>query len=66
MWILPKDKNKIGGGDTVILILVGLLGANPKEFEKSLEKVEIRRRIETIQITALLGLARILRNVQEI
>ena len=46
---------------TVIQIIVGILGT-PKETGKETGgKLEIRRRIKTIQITALLRFARILR-----
>ena len=44
-----------------IPIVVGALGTVPKNLEKRLENREIRGRIETIQTTALLQLARILR-----
>ena len=49
----------------VIPIVVGALGTVPKGLEKMLEELEIRGRIETIQITALLRSARILRRVLE-
>ena len=52
-------------GVKVIPIVVGALGTIPKCLEKRLEKLEIRERIETIQTTALLQSARILRRVQE-
>ena len=42
-----------------IMILVGALGTVPIGFEKGLEELEIKGRIETIQPTALLRLARI-------
>ena len=46
----------------VIPIVVGALGTVPKNFEKRLEEsLEIRGRIETIQNTALLQSATILR-----
>ena len=47
-------------------IVVGALGTVPKHSEKRLEDLEIRGRIETIQTTALLQSARILRRVLEI
>ena len=50
---------------TVIPIVVGTLGMVPKGLEKRLEEVEIRGRIEIIQTTALLKLARILKRVLE-
>ena len=51
---------------TMISIVVGALGMVHKDLEKSLEELEIRRRIVTIQTTVLLRLARILRRVLEI
>ena len=48
---------------TVILIVVGALGTVPKNLEKTLGGQEIRVRIETIQTTTLLKLARILQRV---
>ena len=47
----------------VILIVVGAHGTVPKGLEKRLEKLEIRRRIKSIQTIALLRSARILRRV---
>ena len=41
---------------TVIPIIVGALGTLPKCLEKELAKMEIRRRIKTLQTTALLRL----------
>ena len=38
----------------VVPIVIGALGTIPKALEKSLDKLEIRGRIETIQTTALL------------
>ena len=49
----------------VIPTVVGALGTVPKGLEKGLESLEIRGRIETIQNTALLQSARILRRVLE-
>ena len=49
----------------VIPIVVGALGTVPKGLERGLESLEIRGRIETIQNTALLQSARILRRVME-
>ena len=43
----------------VILIVVGALGTVLKGWGKKLEELEIRGRIETIQITELLRSARI-------
>ena len=44
-------------------VVVGALGMILKDLEKRLEELEIRERIKTIQTTALLRLARILRRV---
>ena len=49
----------------VIPIVVGALGTVPINLEKRLEDLEITGGIETIQTTALLQLARILRRVLE-
>ena len=49
----------------VIPIVVGALGTVQKSLEKRLKNLEIRGRIETIQNTALLQSARILRRVME-
>ena len=46
---------------TEIPILNGVLGSIPKVLVKGLEDLEIREETETIQIIALLRLARILR-----
>ena len=50
---------------TVIPIVVGALGTVPKGLVKGLKDLEIRNQVETIQTTALLRLARILRRVLE-
>ena len=49
----------------VVPIVIGVLGTVPKSLEKNLGELEVRGRIETIQSTALLGSARILRRVRE-
>ena len=49
----------------VILIVVGALGTAPKKLERRLEQLEIRGRMETFLITALLRSPRILRRVLE-
>ena len=46
---------------TEIPIVVGALGSVSKILERGLERLEIEEQIETIQITALLWSARILR-----
>ena len=50
---------------TVIPIVIDVLGTVTKGFIQELEDLEIRRRVETIQTTALLRSARILRRVLE-
>ena len=49
----------------VISFAVDVLGTVPKGLEKNLEELEMRVRIENIQIPVLLRSARILRRVQE-
>ena len=51
---------------TFIPIVIGTLGRVTKGLLKGLEDLEIRGRVETIQTTALLRSARILRRVLEI
>ena len=51
---------------TMIMIVIGALGTVLKVLERGLKQLEIVGRIETIQITALFRLARILRRVMEI
>ena len=50
---------------TTLPIVVGALGTVTKGLLKGLEALGVGGRMETIQITALLGTARILRRVQE-
>ena len=50
---------------TVIPVVIGALGTVTKGLIKGLEDMEIRGRVETIQTTALLKLARIMRRVLE-
>ena len=47
----------------ISIILIGALGAVTKVLIKGLDDLQIRGRVENIQITALLRLARILRRV---
>ena len=47
----------------VTVIAVGVLGTVPKDLEGGLEEFEVRGRIKTIQITALLRTVRILRRI---
>ena len=50
---------------TIIPIVIGAFGTVTKGLLKSLEDLEVGDRVETIQTTALLKTARILRWVQE-
>ena len=48
---------------TIVSIVIGALGTITKGLLKGLEDFEVGRRVETIQTTALLRTARILRRV---
>ena len=50
---------------TMILIVTGMLGTVTKGLVQGLEDLEIRGQVDTIQTTALLRSARILRRVLE-
>ena len=50
----------------VIPVVIGVIGTIPKGLERELEELKIGGGIETIQTTALLRSARILRRVLEI
>ena len=50
---------------TIIPIVSGAFGTGTKELLKGLEDLEIRGRVETLQATKLLRMARILRRVLE-
>ena len=50
---------------TIVPIVIGAFGTVTKELLKGLEDLEIGGRVETIQTTALLKTARILRRVLE-
>ena len=50
---------------TIIPIVIGAFGTVTKGLLKGLENLEVGRRVETIQMTALLRTARILRRVLE-
>ena len=50
---------------TIIPIVIGAFGTVTKGLLKGLEDLEVGRRVETIQTTALLKTARILRKVPE-
>ena len=49
----------------IIPIVIGAFGTVTKGLLKGLEDLKVGRRVETIQTTALLRTARILRRVQE-
>ena len=50
---------------TIITIVIGVFGTVTKGLLKGQEDLEVRGRLETIQTTALLRTARILRRVME-
>ena len=50
---------------TIVLIVIGALSTVTKGLLKGLEDLEVGGRVETIQTTALLRTARILRRVLE-
>ena len=50
----------------IILILIGAFGTVTKGLLKGLEDFEVGGRVETMQTTALLRMARILRRVLDI
>ena len=50
---------------TIIPIVIGAFGTVPKGLLKRLDDLEVGRRVETIQTTALLGTARIPRRILE-
>ena len=61
-WELKKLRNmKV----TIIPIVIGAFGTLTKGLLKGLEDLEVGERVETIQTTALLRTARILRKVPE-
>ena len=51
---------------TIVPIVIGALGTITKGLLKGLEDLEVGGQVEIIQMTALLGTARILRRVLEI
>ena len=61
---LPRELKKLWKV-TIIPIVIGALGTVTKVLVQGLEDVEITRRVETVQTTALLRSARILRRVME-
>ena len=60
-----ESKNLWNMKVTIILIVIGAFGTITKGLLKGQEDVEVRGRVETIQTTALLRTARILRKVLE-
>ena len=50
---------------TIVPIVIGAFGTKTKGLLKELEDLEVGGRVETIQMTALLKTARILRRVQK-
>ena len=50
----------------VVPVTIGALGSVTREFDNWLEKLEVPSNVGTIQKTALLGAARILRRVLEL
>ena len=50
---------------TILPIVIGAFGAISKGLLKGLEDLEVGGRVETIQMTALLRMARILRRILE-
>ena len=50
---------------TIVPIVIGVLGTITKGLSKGMEDLEVGGRVETIQTTALLRTARILRRVLE-
>ena len=51
---------------TVTPIVIGALGTVPKSLKNRLDQIGIRTKIETMQTTALLNTARIVRKVLEL
>ena len=64
---LTKEMKKLWNMKvTIILIVFGAFGTITKGLLKGLKDLEVGERVKTIQITTLLGMARILRRVVEI
>ena len=51
---------------SIIPIVIGALGTVPKSLKNRLDQIRIRTKIETMQTTALLNTARIVRKVLEL
>ena len=63
---LARELKKIWNMEvTVIPVVKGALGTIPEKLVKELKDLQIRGQVETIQTTALLRSARILRKVPE-
>ena len=62
--LLRKWKKQWNMKVTIIPIVIGAFGTVTKGLLKGLEDLEVGGRVETIQTTALLRTARILRRVQ--
>ena len=63
---IARELKKLGNMKvTMIPIVTGALRVVTKKLVQGLKDLEIRGRVETIQTTALLGSARILRRVSE-
>ena len=65
-WTFARELKKHWNNKvTVISIVIGALGTITKGLLQGKEDLQIRRRVETIQTTALLRSARILRRILE-
>ena len=61
---LAKESKKVWNmKGTIVQIVIGAFGTITKGLLKGLEELEVGGRVETIQMTALLRTARILRRV---
>ena len=64
---LGRELQKIGNVKVKIIpLVVGTLGATPKQFGNKLKQIGITAGTAQVQKTALLGMARIFRKVLEI
>ena len=61
-----KEQEKPNAEVTVTPIVIGALGTVPKSLKNRLDQIGIRTKIETMQTTALLNTARIVRKVLEL
>ena len=63
--VLKEEVGRIWGMKKVkvIPVVIGALGAISDKFDKHTEEIGVQIRLQVIQKTALLGTARILRNV---